>query len=129
MFDHAFSRAAFLMLITTGLAACCMQPIRAPHHPVSFGPGGPPVPWGPVDAPYPLHGLHPVPPPAPGLEFELEDALEACAVELDLPSPMAEEEDAATTLTDDQWALLDLCLEAMGEEPRLEGYEHEEDPA
>lgn len=129
MFDHAFARAAFLMLITTGLAACCTQPIRAPHHPAAFGPGGPPLPWGPVDVPHPLHGWHPVPPPAPGLEFQFEDALEACAVELDLPSPSAGEEDAATPLTDDQWALLDLCLEELGEGARLEASEHEEDPA
>ncbi|UOV00489.1 hypothetical protein [Pseudoxanthomonas mexicana] len=70
-----------------------------------------------------------MPPPAPGIEFEFEDALEACATDLDLPSPFAGEEDAATALTADQWARLDVCLKEMGEGPRLEGSEHEEDPA
>lgn len=102
-----FLRRLALAGLTLGLAACCTTSPHAhrPPLPLAFGPGGPPPP--PPD-----YGHMPFPP------TDIDEAVAACADELDLPPPPFGDRDAPPpALSDDQRALLDACLEDQGYPP------------
>ena len=111
-----FFRGLALAGMAFGLAACCTS-LPPPHRPPPpFGPGGPP--------PHARgHGGMPLP------STDFEEAVEACADELDLPPPSSGDRHAPPALTDDQHALLDACLGEQGFVPRSHPPEDEEDPA
>ena len=102
-----FFRGLAIAGLIVGLAGCC-TPFPQGHRPPppsAFGPGGPPPP--PPD-----YGDMPFPPP------DLDEAIAACADELDLPPPASGDRDAPPpALSDDQRALLDACLEDQGYPP------------
>lgn len=65
----------------------------------------------------------PFPPP------DLDEAIAACADELDLPPPASGDRDAPPpALSDDQRALLDACLEDQGLPPPPGEPDDREDP-
>ena len=98
-------RGVVLLAAAAVLAACCTRPLGAHRPPPAFGAGEPP--------PHARgHGERPLPPP-PGIE----DAISACAAELDLLPPPAVAGGGRPEMTEEQHALLGACLEGAGYPP------------
>ena len=115
----SFFRGLAIAVLTIGLAACC-TPFPQGHRllpPPAFGPGGPPPPPRDyVDMPFP--------------PLDIDDAIAACADELDLPPPPSGDRDMPPpALSDDQRAVLDACLEDQGYFPPPGEPDDIEDPA
>lgn len=92
------------MVVVAGLAACCTRPLGAHRPPPHFGPDAPP--------PHARGHDRRLPPP-PGVD----EAIAACADELDLPAPASDVDDERAELSDEQHALLGACLEEAGFPP------------